>query len=956
MRVNTPVSNREYELRDGQMIVSRTDLQGRITYVNRDFIDVSGFTEQELIGQPHNIVRHPDMPPEAFADLWATLKAGRPWTAMVKNRCKNGDHYWVEANATPVRENGQVVGYMSVRKKPSRAQVEQAEALYRAMRENRAGNKKIVNGYVVSNTLLHKLNPVRRMSVMQRLGGVVAMLSLIGALVGGIGLLGMNSANEGLRTVYEDRTVPLMDLGLMIDMANRIRTNAVLAANGGSRDIGQKMRDDTVSLDGEIDALWKKYISTYLTPEEKKLTESFAAEWQGYRVSRNRTLSSAIDGRFDVSKENAAKDAGPKFTQARETLFKLIQLQGNEARQEYAHALGRFGAARNASIALIVLGAMMAIVAVIMLGRWIVRPLEQAGKALGNLAQSNYDNRIDISSNDELGRLMQSMQTMQIRLGFDVAEAKRQADETARIKIGLDNVATNVMIANKDLEIIYMNKSLVAMFGKVEQSIRKDLPRFDMKTLMGSNIDVFHKNPAHQRGVLGGLNGTHRTTIKLGGCTFSLAVTPVINPAGERLGFAVEWVDRTNEVAVENEISGIVAAAAAGDFSKRIGEEDKDGFFKVLAQSMNGLLKTSEIGLNEVVRVLGALAKGDLTERITNEYSGTFGQLKDDSNQTVAQLTEIVGGIKEAAEAIDTAAKEIARGNADLSARTEQQASSLEETASSMEELTSTVKQNADNAKQANQLAISASSSAVKGGEMVAEVVTTMSGIAESSKKIADIIGVIDGIAFQTNILALNAAVEAARAGEQGRGFAVVATEVRNLARRSAAAAKEIKDLIQTSVKKVEDGNRIVEQTGETISELVTSVKRVTDIMAEITAASAEQSTGIEQVNQAVTQMDEVTQQNAALVEQASAAAESLQEQAGGLVQSVATFRLEHSEGRRSRAEPAMLPSASVTSLPAKPIAKPNTRPGGAVARRQAANHGIAKAKAVNASENWEEF
>ena len=237
--------------------------------------------------------------------------------------------------------------------------------------------------------------------------------------------------------------------------------------------------------------------------------------------------------------------------------------------------------------------------------------------------------------------------------------------------------------------------------------------------------------------------------------------------------------------------------------------EDKEGFFKQLGLGMNNLMETSTVGLDEVVRVLGALAKGDLTETITNEYHGTFGKLKDDSNSTVEQLTEVIQRIKEATDTINTASKEIASGNTDLSQRTEEQASSLEETAASMEELTSTVKQNAENAKQANQLAAGASDIAMRGGEVVSKVVQTMSSISESSKKIVDIISVIDGIAFQTNILALNAAVEAARAGEQGRGFAVVASEVRNLAQRSAAAAKEIKTLINDSVDKVHGGYRL---------------------------------------------------------------------------------------------------------------------------------------------------
>ena len=297
--------------------------------------------------------------------------------------------------------------------------------------------------------------------------------------------------------------------------------------------------------------------------------------------------------------------------------------------------------------------------------------------------------------------------------------------------------------------------------------------------------------------------------------------------------------------------------------------------------------------INEALLIAETVASGDLSQDFDSDRGGDFGRLLRGMGEMEDTLTNVVGRIKASADSILTASGEIASGNQDLSSRTEEQASSLEETAASMEQLTSTVKQNADNARQANQLAVSASEVAVKGGTVVGQVVDTMASINESSRKIVDIIGVIDGIAFQTNILALNAAVEAARAGEQGRGFAVVAAEVRNLAQRSAAAAKEIKGLIDDSVGKVQAGSELVGEAGQTMQEIVGSVKRVTDIMGEITAASQEQTAGIEQINQAITQMDQVTQQNAALVEEAAAAAASLQEQAGGLSKVVGMFKLD---------------------------------------------------------------
>jgi methyl-accepting chemotaxis protein len=345
--------------------------------------------------------------------------------------------------------------------------------------------------------------------------------------------------------------------------------------------------------------------------------------------------------------------------------------------------------------------------------------------------------------------------------------------------------------------------------------------------------------------------------------------------------------------------------------------------------------------------VVGRIAAGDLAVEVDTGLARP-GSLLHSIRLMQIELTEVVGKIKASSDTIATASNQIAAGNQDLSSRTEQQASSLEETAASMEELTSTVKQNADNARQANQLAASASAVAVKGGEVVSQVVDTMASINASSKKIVDIIGVIDGIAFQTNILALNAAVEAARAGEQGRGFAVVASEVRSLAQRSAAAAKEIKGLIDDSVGKVGAGSALVAEAGQTMEEIVGSVKRVTDIMGEITAASQEQTSGIEQINQAITQMDQVTQQNAALVEEAAAAAQSLQEQAGNLSQIVGTFKLDDA-GPAASAAPARMPVAA--AAPARAPSRPSPSP--AAARSKPAP---ALATASAAAGDWTEF
>jgi len=525
VRVNLPVSNTEFPIGDDTLILSTTDTKGRITYVNQTFLEVSGFSEDELIGKAHNIVRHPDMPPEAFSDLWKTLQAGKPWTGLVKNRRKNGDFYWVLGNATPLIENENVVGYLSVRTKPSRQLVEKVAPIYRQILDGKAKNLKIENGGVVRTDFFGKIAALSQMTLGKRIALYLSLPTLL-----------------------------------------------LLCAAG--------------------------------------------AGWWG-------------------------------LTQA--------------------------------------------------------------------------------------------------------------------------------------------------------------------------------------------------------------TVTP--------------WL--SNFISVTG-ISGVLLMCVVG--------------FLIRQNTLKPL--------NKAIEISNTLAAGDLQTRITNEYSDEFSVLIKSLTQLGINLRATVSDIRNSAESVRQAASEIASGNLDLSQRTEEQASSLEETASSMEELTSTVKQNADNARQANQLSASASSIALKGGQMMNNVVHTMSSISDSSNKIASIINVIDSIAFQTNILALNAAVEAARAGEQGRGFAVVATEVRNLAQRSATAAKEIKCLIDDSVEKVENGTELVDNAGKTMEEIVSSIKHVADIMSEITAASQEQSSGIEQVNQAIMQMDDVTQQNAALVEEAAASAESLENQAKDLAGAISIFKV----------------------------------------------------------------
>ena len=1054
MRINEPVTHNEIVMREDQFLVTKTDLKGIMTFINRDFIEISGFSREELMGKNHNMVRHPDMPPAAFEDLWNTVKAEKPWVGMVKNRAKNGDHYWVEANVTPIMEGGRVSGYMSVRNKPSRDKIAAAERLYADLNAGKAPKKSIMS----------RLNIFSKMKIWQKLlfVGVIFFL-LIAGLAADIYSItdksisftekeklgveyvasirnvmqnmpqhrGMSAAYLNGNTSLKQKIIAkradvdadfvalkaiddrlgselksTLELSKIIDIWDQLKQEtfqlsakesfsrhtsllgSVIALNievgnnsnlvldpeidsfyvmdlvinrvlqltesmGQVRGLGagviakksmtaaQKERLIKLSVlnEGLIDGINLAMKSAYkANPEIKSKLSSYSDSAAKALVGFNKKLNKVLAGRFNELNSTEFFSDGTDAISSTFALYDAALPVLNDLLEERTAELVEN---EIMVLVLILIGVLIACAFGFLISKDILGVLKQTNEEFGYLSENQFKRDIDILRYDEFGDLLRAMKVMQIKLGFSVNDSKATADDMMQIKVALDNVSSSVMMADNDNVIMYMNNAVTDLMKGAESDIKKDLPDFDAASLVGTCIDVFHKNPAHQQQLLKNMTASYTAQIEVGGRIFKLTANPVVNEAGLRLGTAVEWLDRTSEVAVEKEVETIVSSAKAGDLSQRLELSGKDGFFLQLSEGINEMIGVISSSFEDVARVIRAMSEGDLTQKITDDYEGTYAEIKNDINATIDKLEDVIGQIVESSEFFKSTSEEIAAGNNNLSQRAEEQASTLEETASSMEELTGTVKNNADNAQQANQLAAGARTTAEKGGDVVKEAVIAMEEINNSSTKIAEIISVIDEIAFQTNLLALNASVEAARAGEQGRGFAVVATEVRNLAGRSATAAKEIKDLITDSAEKVENGSKLVNESGETLSEIVNGVKKVGDIISEIAAASSEQSAGIDQINKAVSQMDEMTQQNAALAEEASAASESSVSKAVDMVKLVEFFSTSS--------------SSSVVHDDAPAEASPAPAPRSKAASHKARNK-PAPRNMVNDDDEWEDF
>ncbi len=721
------------------------------------------------------------------------------------------------------------------------------------------------------------------LTIKLRLILLIGLMSAIMLINSGLGLFGISESNNSIEDIYANKMICAEMLGNMRTkvMENRLLLNASIIYPDEAAKNVVKIESNLA----EINAYWEVYIGTPSSAREKALIEKYIPIRQRYIDEAMKPGIELIkSGNLDKLYTHIKEHIRPLFPTYYETLEGLIRIQSEDGKMGYEAAKASFSMILWVLIGLITFGLLVST----FFGRAVICSISKSLKSAQNVANAvahgDLTSRIDADVQDETREMLQAMQDMQNTI--------------------IRFIDAQKIITKRHHEGFIYDEIDVAKFeGSYAEMARS------MNSLVKSHIDV-------KMNIVDVVSQYAKGNFQ----------PDIEKLPGEKakITAAIDSV-KTALLGINTEIEMLVNAGAQGDFSKLANTNNYDFMFKSMLMNLNTLVKTCDGAFSDVLRVASAAAEGDLTQSITKDYPGVFGQVKDGMNATAGILKTVMSEIKETTSTISAVSTEIASGNNDLAHRTEQQAAALEETAASMHELTSTVQHNSENAKQANMLAVGATETANRGVNVVKEVVSTMDNINESSLRIVDIISVIDDIAFQTNILALNAAVEAARAGEQGKGFAVVAIEVRNLAQRAANAAGEIKRLISDSVERVSGGSKQVAAAGQTMQEIVNAIEGVNKIIAEIASASAEQSAGISQVGAAIASMDDVTQQNAALVEEVAATAESLETQTQHLAKELAHFKTGNNLGQKQAVKTVVKSSPSSVAQKSSPVSKAAT-------------------------------
>ncbi len=891
--------NQEYILTEHDLIMSYTDLKGNITSVNDDFLRITGYSKEDFIGQSHKIIRHPDMPKAVYADLWKTILQKRTWTGLIKNKTQSGGFYWVRASITPIYQREEVIGYMAVHRNPNAETLKKIIPIYAQMNEG-IFNHFIFNGYVKRNSLFCKLKrEFANIKIRYKLLFLALLTSFSLIAFSGVNYLNLNVVDRTYHNTIQDfkhqSEAILVARNARFEFRNLIH---------GLDDVLLVNEQNTSNLNTYKKVFGKQNKSVLdelaqlkkLLLEQKKSTEQvdhLLADHNKNLIKFNEVLayqqaSATLQIVATVNKvsENEFADFDNLITSLEKELENTIsdaEIKSDMVIQKYRIYFGY---------------ALLLILIIIHIFSWfvlqdIVRPLNYAKEILRRISQGNYLQPIDNFLYNEVGDMIDVMKAMSVRLASVIDMEKKASNEHLSVLIGLDNVTTGVLITDPQRKIIYVNRAAQSLLRETESDIRKDLPHFQAGKIVGQNIDLFHKNPAHQISILENLTDTTEVNALIGGRYIHLKISPIINQFGYRLGDVVEWNDETTQKTVENEISAIVHDAINGRFNNRFEVQDKMGFYKTLTEDLNRLLEVCESGFDDFKRVFSNMVQGDLTEKIERQYKGDFDVLTQDANLAVLQLNTVVFDLNSAIENVNKNIQEINEGNNHLANRTQTQTENLQQTVHSISDLKIAVQQNNEAAKDANVAVHRVFDVASKGVKVIHNVVDTMEEIHQSSLKVADIISVIDSIAFQTNILALNAAVEAARAGEQGKGFAVVAGEVRSLAQRAASAASEIKTLIADSEAKVEDGSQYVVDAGKIMKEIAASIENVTTMMAKIAQSCSEQSIAIDQVSSAIMETENIVKQNSELVIQAANASGALEEEMKSLSEKTAYFKVQ---------------------------------------------------------------